>query len=68
MKWTSVCIAPFPFEQYSWWRSKAHCLTDDKFAALGRALDGAEADHPVTVAVVRFLLYTGARKSEVVRL
>ena len=36
--------------------------------ALGRTLDGAEADHPVTVAVVRFLLYTSARKSEALRL
>ena len=26
---------------------EAHYLTDDEFAALGRALDGAEADHPV---------------------
>ncbi len=47
---------------------EAHYLTDDEFAALGRALDGAEADHPVAVAVVRFLLYTGARKSEALRL
>ena len=41
---------------------EAHYLTDDEFAALGRALDGAEADHPVAVAVVRFRLYTSARK------
>ena len=47
---------------------EAHYLTDDKFAALGRALDGAEADHPVAVAALRFLLYTGARKSEALRL
>ena len=47
---------------------EAHYLTDDEFAALGRALDGAEADHPVTVAALRFLLYTGARKSETLRL
>ena len=47
---------------------EAHYLTDDEFAALGRSLDGAEADHPVAVAVVRFLLYTGARKSEALRL
>ena len=47
---------------------KAHYLTDEEFAALGRALDGAEADHPVAVAAVRFLLYTGARKSEALRL
>ncbi len=38
---------------------EAHHLTEDEFAALGRALDGAEADHPVAVPVVRFLLYTG---------
>ena len=47
---------------------EAHYLTDDEFAALGRALDHAEADSPVAVAVVRFLLYTGARKSEALRL
>ena len=47
---------------------EAHYLTDDEFAALGRALDGAEADHPVAVAALRFLLYTGARKSEALRL
>ena len=47
---------------------EAHYLSDDEFAALGRALDGAEADHPVAVAALRFLLYTGARKSEALRL
>ena len=47
---------------------EAHYLTDDEFAALGRALDHVEADSPVVVAVVRFLLYTGARKSEALRL
>ena len=47
---------------------EAHYLTDDEFAALGRALDDAEADHPVAVAALRFLLYTGARKSEALRL
>ncbi len=47
---------------------EAHYLTDGEFAALGRTLDGAEADHPVAVAVVRFLLYTRARKSEALRL
>ena len=47
---------------------EAHYLTDDEFAALGRAFDGAEADHPVAVAALRFLLYTGARKSEALRL
>ena len=47
---------------------EAHYLTDDEFAALGRALDGAEADHQVAVAALRFLLYTGARKSEALRL
>ena len=46
----------------------AHYLTDGEFAALGRALDDAEADYPVAVAVLRFLLYTGARKSEALRL
>ncbi len=47
---------------------EAHYLTDDEFAALGRALEDAEADHPVAVAALRFLLYTGARKSEALRL
>ena len=47
---------------------KAHYLTDEEFAALGRALDDAESDWPVAVAVVRFLLYTGARKSEALQL
>ena len=47
---------------------EARYLTDGEFAALGRALDGAEADHPVAVAALRFLLYTGARKSEALRL
>ena len=48
----------------------AHYLSGDEFAALGRALDDAEADHSVAVAVaaLRFLLYTGARKSEALRL
>ncbi|MCY3671885.1 MAG: site-specific integrase [Alphaproteobacteria bacterium] len=47
---------------------EAHYLTDDEFAVLGRALDGAEAEWPVAVAALRFLLYTGARKSEALRL
>ncbi|MDE0355178.1 MAG: hypothetical protein OXK20_05910 [Deltaproteobacteria bacterium] len=51
---------------------EAHYLTDDEFAALGEALgealDGAEAEHPIAVAALRFLLYTGARKSEALRL
>ena len=47
---------------------KAHYLTDDELAALGRTLDDAEAAHPVAVAAFRFLLYTGARKSEALRL
>ena len=43
---------------------KAHYLTDVEFAALGWALARVEDEYPVAVAVVRFLLYTGARKSE----
>ena len=43
---------------------EAHYLTNDEFAAL----DDAEADRPVAVAALRFLLYTGARKSEALRL
>ena len=44
---------------------EAHYLADDEFAAHDVALNGAEADHPVAVAVVRSPLYTRARKSEV---
>ena len=43
---------------------KAHYLTDAEFAALGWALARVEGEYPVGLAVVRFLLYTGARKSE----
>ena len=43
---------------------KAHYLTDAEFAALGWALTRVEYRFPVAVAAVRFLLYTGARKSE----
>ena len=43
---------------------EARYLTDDEFASLGGALDRAEAVHPVAVAALRFLLCTGARKSE----
>ena len=49
-------------------RFEAHYLSNDEFTALGRALDGAEADCPIAVAALRFLLYTGARKSEALRL
>ena len=43
---------------------KAHYLTNVEFAALGWALARVGGEYPVAVAVVRFLLYTGARKSE----
>ncbi|MCY4467748.1 MAG: tyrosine-type recombinase/integrase [Thiotrichales bacterium] len=43
---------------------EARYLNDDEFAALGRALDQMERVHPVAIAALRFLLYTGARKSE----
>ncbi len=46
---------------------ETHYLTDHEFAALGRVLDDVEAAHPVAVAALRFLLYTGARKSEALR-
>lgn len=42
----------------------AHYLHDGEYAALGRALAAAEPNYPTAVAAVRFLLYTGARKSE----
>ena len=47
---------------------EAHHLSDDEFAALGRALAAAESKYPAAVAVLHFLLYTGARKSEAVQL
>ena len=47
---------------------EARYLSDAEFAALGRVLDAAAGPHPVAVAVVRFLLFTGARKSEALRL
>ncbi len=40
---------------------EAPYLTDDEFATLGKALDSAEVEHPVAVAALRFLLYTGTR-------
>ena len=43
---------------------KAHYLSDAEFAALGWALARVQDRFPVAVAAVRFLLYTGARKSE----
>ena len=43
---------------------KAHYLSDAEFAALGWALARFQDRFPVAVAAVRFLLYTGARKSE----
>ena len=47
---------------------EAHYLSDDEFAALGRALATAESKYPAAVAVLHFLLYTGARKSEAVQI
>ena len=47
---------------------EARYLTDDEFAALGAALDSAQTEFPVAAAALRFLLYTGARKSEALRL
>ena len=47
---------------------EARYLTDAEFAALGSALAAAEDAHPVAVAVLRFLLFTGARRSEALRL
>ena len=43
---------------------EARYLADDEFAALGQVLRATESDYPVAVAVLRFLLYTGTRKSE----
>ena len=47
---------------------EAHYLTDERVRHARLSARRAEADHPVAVAVVRFLLYTGARKSEALRL
>ena len=47
---------------------KAHYLTDAEFAALGRALAEVEGEYSVAAAAVRFLLHTGARKSEALNL
>ena len=47
---------------------EARYLTAGEFAALGAALDAVQANHPVAVAALRFLLYTGARKSEALTL
>ena len=47
---------------------EAHYLSDAEFAALGRVLDAAASTHPMAVAMVRFLLFTGARRSEALRL
>ena len=49
-------------------RFEARYLTDDEFAAFGVALGGTEAEFPVAVAALRFLLFTGSRKSEALRL
>ncbi len=43
---------------------RARYLSTDELAALGRALARVQAAHPTAVAALRFLLYTGARKSE----
>ena len=43
---------------------KAYYLSDAEFAALGWALARVQDQFPVAVAAVRFLLHTGARKSE----
>ncbi|MCY4284263.1 MAG: tyrosine-type recombinase/integrase [Thiotrichales bacterium] len=45
-------------------RFRARYLSADELAALGRALDRVHAAYPTAVAALRFLLYTGARKSE----
>ena len=47
---------------------EARYLIADEFANLGVALDRAQAAYPVAVAALRFLLYTGARKSEAIEL
>ena len=59
-----------PYRGLRWRKTgfEEHYLTDDEFVDLGRALDSAEAECPILVAALRFPLYTGARKSEAVRL
>ena len=46
----------------------ARYLSTDELAALGHALARVHAAHPTAVAALRFLLYTGARKSEALAL
>jgi integrase len=46
----------------------ARYLTGDELARLGRALDAAQQRWPLECAVIRLLLFTGARKSEITTL
>ena len=49
-------------------RGREGFLTADDIRRLGEVLDRHEADHPQIVAIVRLLLLTGCRKSEIVTL
>ena len=49
-------------------KGRERFLTAEDIRLLGEVLDRHEADHPQIVAIVRLLLLTGCRKSEVVTL
>ena len=47
---------------------KARYLSDEEFHRLGLALDQVAVRHPVEVALIRFLMLTGARRGEALAL
>ena len=49
-------------------RNRERFLSHDEIRRLSRVLDGKRGKHPLLVAVVRLLLLTGCRKSEVLNL
>lgn len=49
-------------------KGRERFLSDTEIRALARCLDAREGEHPLAVAVVRLLLLTGCRKSEILTL
>ena len=49
-------------------KGRERFLSEDEIRRLGRLLEHAEGDHPMYVAVIRLLLLTGCRLSEIVTL
>ena len=49
-------------------KGRERFLSDAEIRALARCLDAREDEHPLAVAVVRLLLLTGCRKSEILTL